>query len=173
MDIFQAALLCGAIVALALNYREPRAWCWILLGAADFIFTDLYQTHSWWWLPHPFVTGITDATVAVCLSLFGVNRWERFVRYAFMLSVLVSISRLAGWIETRYAYVVGLELCNWLALFVISGTGITRLVDEGVGSSMVGQDTRAGLGRALHRARTFLDSPGRPKGILARTFVRQ
>lgn len=170
MDIFQTALLIGAVFVAILNYNEKRALLWIAVGALNFTLTALYQDHALLWLPHPFVTGVADATTVILLATCGIYKWERFVRYAFMVSILVSIAFLLGWIPDRTSYVIGLEGCNWLALLVMGGSGIARLADERANSGVVVQGARTGVGRMLHRVRATFDATRQPKGVLARAL---
>lgn len=167
MSGYTLALLIGAVIVAAINYNLPRAALWIAVGALNFALTSLYF-HSGlapWWLPHAFVTGIADAVTAILLAIFGAHVWERLVRYCFMLSVLISMSMLLGWIPTEYAYRTGLELCNWLALLVMGGHGLLRLADD---RGLVEQDARAGARSIVHRARMVLDAPRQSTGVLAR-----
>lgn len=170
MDIFQTALLIGAVVVAAVNFNQPRALLWIALGAANFVLTDLYFYYAIPWLPHAFVTGVADAFLVILLATFGVHRWERFVRYAFALSVLLSMAYLLGWIPDRTSYAIGLEGCNWLALLVMFGTGVLRLADARVDHGFMGSGSRTGLGRYLHWARVVCDAERRPTGVVAKAF---
>lgn len=170
MDQFQTALLIGAIVVAAVNFKQPRALAWIAVGALNFILTDLYFYHAIPWLPHPFVTGVADAFLVILLATFGVHRWERFVRYAFALSVLLSMAYLLGWIPDRTSYAIGLEGCNWLALLIMFGTGVLRLADARADRGFVGSDPRAGLGRYVRRARMVFDAERRPTGVVAKAL---
>ena len=168
MDIFQIALLIGAVVVAALNWNQPRALIWIAAAAVNFALTDLYFYHAPVWLPHAFVTGVADATLVIFIATYGKYRWERMVRYAFQLSILVSVAFLLGWIPDQTSYAIGLEVCNWLALLVMGGAGIIRLADERFGGSMVGQGARSFAGRAFHWLRVLLDASRQPTGVLAR-----
>lgn len=170
MDVFQTALLIGAIVVATINYNQPRALFWIALAAANFAFTDWYFYHALSWLPHPFVTGVADAFLVIFLATYGIHRWERFVRYAYMLSILVSLSYLAGWIPNRTSYAIGLEGCNWIALLIMGSAGIARLIDAKSDRRVVGQSAGGAIGRGVHRVRDFWDAERRPKGVLAKAL---
>ena len=174
VDIFQIALAIGALVAAALNYNQPRALIWIAVGALDFVLTAFYQLHAIPQLPHPFVTCLVDGTVVALISIFGRLTWEIWVRRCFMLSMLMSILFLAHQgITTRYVYVTMLEVCNWLALLTIGGTGIMRLIDAGVDNSLSGLALSRYRCGALHRVRAFLDAPRRKATFLARQIARR
>lgn len=166
MDIYQTALLIGACIAALLNINQPRALVWIGVGAADFALTDLYYFHQIPWLPHPFVTGVADATVVIALATYGLHRWERLVRYAFIGMVGVSAAYLWGIIHDRTTYAEWLEVANWLALLFIGGTGMLRLLD----GFLVEQGSRSGAGGGLHSARRFFDAERRPKGVIAKAL---
>lgn len=171
MDEFQIALAIGAVVAVALNYGQPRAWLWVFVGAADFIATAIYQAYPLSTIPHAFVTCMVDGAVVALLSIYGRLGWEIWVRRCFMLSMLMSILFLSHYIPSVYAYVTLLEICNWLALLVIGGDGIARALDAHVDHRALGYGPRGLWGRAVHRARVHLDSP-RPASFLARAFTR-
>jgi len=168
MDIFQIALLIGALVVAVLNWNQPRALIWIAIGATEFALTDAYFYIAPAWLPHPFVTGVADATLVIVLATYGIHRWERWVRYCFMLSILVSMAYLLGWIPDRTSYAIGLEIANWLALLAIGGAGIARLADERFGSGLVGQGAWPAARRGVHWTRALFDAVRQPTGVLAR-----
>lgn len=129
MDQWEAALLIGAVLTAVVSISDHRALLWIALGAADFALTTTYARHAAPWMPAAFVTGIADASVTFLIIAIARTRWERALGYIFQGMVLVSFVRLAGLLESHFAYVVTLELANWAALFVIGGTAIVRRVD--------------------------------------------
>lgn len=129
MDVFQGALLAAAIAAALLSWNNPRGLAWIAVAAVDFVLCAFYQAAEPAVLPYPMFTGLVDATVCLVLYLVGRFRWEMWLFRIFQLSVLFSVLRLFGIIETTYLYVAMLELANWLALLVIGGTSLLRHVN--------------------------------------------
>jgi hypothetical protein len=134
VSIYQKALLGFAVVAAVISADDRRALLWILAGAADFIITTAYQRSGITTPPYPLVTGIADAVVCLALWWFWDRRWEKYLFLIFQLSVLISLFRLIRVIDTNYAYVTALEVCNYLALLVIGGTHLLGKVDVGLGS---------------------------------------
>lgn len=131
MDIFQNALLLGALGAALLCRKDRRALAWIAVGVGNFVLTSFYEAKGMPW--HPAFTGFVDASVCLAIYFFGRFRWEMRLWNVMQLSVLVSILRMVGVIDTHYAYVVALEVCNWLAILVIGGTRALQLVDRYLG----------------------------------------
>lgn len=150
MNEYHAALLIGAIVAAALSWREPRGVAWIVAGAASFIATAGYEAAGYAY--HPIITGFVDAGVWVLVYLFAAFRWEMWLYRIFQTSVLISLLRATGWIDSHTAYVVALEACNWVAIVVVGGTAAWGWIDARVGAH------RAAPGR-LRRAVASLYSP--------------
>lgn len=155
MDIWQGALLCGAVGTAVLCRKDPRALAWIAAGATNFVLTASYEAAE---LPyHPAFTGFMDASMCVGIYFFGKHKWEMMLWRVFQGSVLISILRLLGVIHSHYDYIVALEVCNWLALFVIGGTKALQLVDGNLGweRSYRGAHQRVHhLVRALREKRT-------------------
>lgn len=169
MDIFQTALLVAAVIVAAINYNQKRVLIWIAAGAVDFVLTDAYFYIAPPALPHPFVTGVADATLVILIATFGATLWERLVRYCFMASIFVSISFLWGWIPDETNYAKWLEICNYAALLIMGGTGILRLADDWLGWP-VGQVPRTFAGRNLRLARNLFDKARPPTGVIAKAF---
>ena len=153
MNEFQIALLIGAIFVSLISLHIPRAHIWILAGGASFVASTAYARFG---LPYPpAFTLACDA--AVCLSIYFLcsERWEEWLFRVFQLSVLVSLIYLAGPLTvggftitmSHYLYVVMLELCNWIALFLIGGTAVGEWVRRHEDSARI---YRTGH---LHRAR--------------------
>lgn len=131
MDIFQGALLVGAIGTAALCRKDKRALGWIAAGAANFVITAAYEAYG---LPyHPAFTGFADASLCLAIYFVGRYRWEMRLWNVLQLSVMVSILRMLGVIQSHYDYIVALEVCNWMALGVIGGTRALQLVDRNLG----------------------------------------
>jgi hypothetical protein len=173
MDIYQTSLLIGACVVALLNYNQPRALLWILVGAADFLWTNFYSFHPYAcvWVPYyetaclsyPFMTGMTDATVASVITTYRLYTWERFVAFAFIGSVAISVAYLWGSIPDHTMYVTWLEIANWIALLFMGSVGIVRLIDDFV----VGSHPRSVPGAGVRFARCYLDQKRRPTKVPA------
>jgi hypothetical protein len=123
MSEFQAALLIGLIVTGLISSRLPRAWLWLACGLASFVVSTAYARYG---LPHaPAFTLACDATVCLAVYFNGREQWEISGIYRiFQLSVLISLFRLSNIIVDQWIYIVALELLNWAALLLISGTSI-------------------------------------------------
>jgi hypothetical protein len=128
---FQAALMIGAALTALISINDRRALLWILVGVADFVLTTGYQRSGLTTPPYPWVAGLADGCVCLALILSWKYRWEKYLFLIFQLSVLVSLLRIVGLIDTNYAYVTALEICNWLALLLIGGTHLLERVDVG------------------------------------------
>lgn len=168
MTVYVWALLFGAVITAAINYNNRVVLRWLTIGAANFALTYLYYFHALSWLPHAFVTGVADAAFVIAIMMYRRQAWEKAVQYCFMLSVLVSMSKLLGWLPDQTSYGIALEVTNWAALLVMGGTGILRLIDEDDTGDVVGQVAWSRPRRALHRARMAIESPRRSEGVLAR-----
>lgn len=179
MDKYQTTLLIGACIVALLNYSQPRVLLWVLAGALDFLYTGWYQFHQFACvyvpyfqetacLSYPFMTGVTDATVAGVITTCGLYRWERWVGYVFIGSVGISAAYLFGAITTNFDYVKWLEIANWLALLFMGGVGIVRLIDD----FAVGLHPRSVPGAGVRFARCYLDQKRRPKRIPAAALER-
>ena len=122
MPWYDAALLAGAVVAMSLSWKLPRASLWIILGALSFFLS--YQWHVAGW-PYPAVFG-ASTNLAVCFAIYAKAqlKYEMRVWNCFHLMIVIDLLYLSGWISSRYDYAVGLELANWLGIFVIGVAGL-------------------------------------------------
>lgn len=134
MSIFDTALLIGAIVAVLLNWKNPRAVGWVLLLALDFIASTLYWRSDW---PYPAAFGgFCDAAVCFVLYFASKQRWELWIWRLMQASVAVNIFYLSinlGLLRMDFpqdTYASLLELLNWLCLLLIGGVGILQLIGE-------------------------------------------
>lgn len=174
MNVYAAGLAIGAIAVAILNYNQPRALLWILVGATDYALTYRYGMLAlehpgaslFKWLPHAFASGVADAVVAIAIATFGVTRWERMVRYIFIVAISISVAHLCGKID-RVTHATLLDWTNGLALLFIGGAGIIRFVDD-----LVGSIPWSGSSGRLHRVRSFFDQEKRPEGVVAALFTR-
>lgn len=129
MSEYQIALLIGAFVTALISWHLPRARLWITAGALSFVVSTAYARYGF---PYPpAFTLACDAAVCLLVYARASEEWELRIYDAFRLSVLISLLRMLGLIETQWLYVVSLELCNWLALLVIGGTAILAGVAGG------------------------------------------
>lgn len=165
MDPYKTALLVGFLLTVWYCRRWPRALLWLVVGATDAVLTHLYFYVQTDWIPHPFLTGVTDALVAIAMATLGVTLWERLVRYCFVLSVGLSVCYLWGAISDRTVYAAGLELTNWMALAVIGGTYWLRRKDE----SCLESSPRSRLSSAIHCVWLALSKETKPTSVFIRS----
>lgn len=152
MNQFQLYLVIGALVATVISLNVPRAWIWILSGAASFAASTAYSRYG---MPYPSAFGIAcDSFVVLAIFHFSKLNYELVLWRIFQSMILINILYLAGLIGPKWAYVVALEVMNWAALLVISGTAISKRVDkhEG-GTGGVGINYLRGARLALQRER--------------------
>ncbi|MDO6967005.1 hypothetical protein [Rhizobium alvei] len=124
MSVWQFYLAIGALVALALSYRIPRAFLWVCAMALSFIASVAWQRSE---LPYyPAAVLAFDAMVCLLIDAFAKERWEAMLFNVYRISVGISILRLFSIIDNTTLYVVTLELCNWAALAVVIGTSLLR-----------------------------------------------
>lgn len=120
MDIFQIFLVVGAIVTLAAAWRLPNAALWIGVAAANFAIGSVWQHLG---LPlHTFTVMMLDAGVCILIYFLAREVWEENLYNLYRLSVLISILRLSGVVDSNMLYVIALELVNWAILALIGGT---------------------------------------------------
>lgn len=168
------ALLIGAAIVAAINYNRPRVLFWIVLGAANFSATYAYSYAAPWWMPHAAIVGLGDFFTAMTIDSFRRERWELWVQRCFAAGMLLSVAALFGWIGRIefgafvLSYGTLLEFTNWFALLFMGVDGILKLADERSPGMVVGQGARPGHRRLVHRARAFLESEKRARGVVAR-----
>lgn len=121
MNVFQFALLIGALLTLVTARNVKRADLWIFCGGASFILSAAYEAAGY---PHPpFVAMMADAAI-VCLPVYFLakRQWEVWFYRIFAGMVLWSLLFLADLTVGHYWYIVGLEAMNWAALLLINIT---------------------------------------------------
>lgn len=122
MNEFQLAIMAGAAVAAFASRKLPHAWLWISLGAANSVACNIFYAYN---LPYPAAfTLACDALMCLTIHWFAKERWELGLFLIYQFSVLISILRLASFIDGEDTYRLTLELINWAALFMIAGTAI-------------------------------------------------
>ncbi len=120
MDSFQFALLIGALVTTIAAWRLPHAALWVAVAAANFAAGSIYQHLG---LPHhTFAVMMLDAGVCILIYFLAREVWEENLYNLYRLSVLISILRLSGVVDSNMLYVIALELVNWAILTLIGGT---------------------------------------------------
>jgi hypothetical protein len=113
----QIALFGAAVFVATVSWRLPHALLWIAAGAGSFVVSTAYARYG---LPHPaFATVMCDSVVCLLIYFFYKREWELRIGYLFQLSILLSLGHLTEVIQSHYAYVIGLEAINWLALLLI------------------------------------------------------
>lgn len=147
MNEFEIILAIGALVTAYIARGLPRAWLWIAAGALSAAASSAYWNYG---LPHHGAFTLACDSL-VCLSIYfgGREQWETRLYNVFQFSVLISILRMAGFLDYGVIYAGMLELCNLAALVLITGTAIL----DGVAD----EDRSFGdWGRNLRRARVAL-----------------
>ncbi|OVE94433.1 hypothetical protein B7W85_12850 [Allorhizobium ampelinum] len=120
MNNFQAALALGAGAALIVSLHIPRAWLWIALGVASFVLSTAYARAG---LPFPEAFAIAcDMVVVLFIYHLGKEKWEMRLWRIFQTMILLNLLYLWGVIGPHSAYIIVLEILNWIALIVIVGT---------------------------------------------------
>lgn len=150
------SLLIGALVAIALSWRQPRAFLWIVLAACDYAASVTY-----WRAGLPYAEGFAGLCDAlVCLSIYFIarERWELGVYRLFQISVAVNTLFLAGNLGIFYrididAYSILLEALNWLTILLIGGTGVAQWVGTPIAAARRPWDRFRGALRSLREAR--------------------
>lgn len=152
IDGWQLSLLAGAIVTVIVSTNVNRAALWVFLAGASFIVSTAYARAE---LPFPpFFTMMADATVCLVIYFLASRQWEVWLFRAFQASVLISLLYLVGFIGPHYWYIAALELVNWIALILISGTAFLQWM--GSGHEMGSRGRWAGR---IRRARDACFSP--------------
>lgn len=129
MSTWHIALMIGASIAAVINYTQPRAIYWILIGAMNFAACVLYYDYG---LPYPAAfAALLDVGFVLLLYFKGRYFWETtLLRSLFLLSIVLNWLRLTELVASQRLYAMALEGVNWLALLVIGGVGILTLVDH-------------------------------------------
>ena len=157
----------GAIVVSLISWKNPRGIVWIWVAALSYINATIA-----WRMNLPYaeaITGMGDACFCLAIYFGGRYRWEGALWRIYQTSVAISIFYLAGNIHVfpviakvdHVVYAVLLELCNWLALLVIGGTGALQWF----GASNVRADR---VGNYLRAARMAIRKVRRTPSFLAK-----
>lgn len=129
MNIWQFALLMGALLTLFFARNVKRADLWIFCGGASFIISAMYEAAGY---PYPpFVAMICDSAL-VCLPVYFLakRRWEVGFFRIFQAMVLWNLLYLSGLTVPHYWHITGLEILNWIALLLINVTAYLQRADN-------------------------------------------
>jgi hypothetical protein len=122
MNEFEIILAVLAVFTAIIARNLPRAWLWIAAGALSFAASSAYWKFG---LPHHGAfTLVCDSLVCLSIYFLGREQWETRLYNVFQFSVLISILRMAGFLDYGVVYAGMLELCNLAALLLIGGTAI-------------------------------------------------
>lgn len=148
-NLWAYSILILSVIVMAISWRVPRAWLWILALMADFIATSLfwdYGNHAF----HPLFTLACDASVCLACHVYAQEKWELGFFLAFLSSVFISLLKLSGLIPNSVIYASFLEVFNYCALILIGGMGILDMISRHDGHYL------RPLSRRLHSARNTL-----------------
>lgn len=121
MNIFQLALLFGAIAATAASWKPlPRAKWIIALMTVMFILPTAYSRFGGD-MP-ALIVAMCDISIIVLIICIGKDAWEDKIAYIFFFSALTSVVELTGFGWPHWFYVLLLEGWNWAALALITVT---------------------------------------------------
>lgn len=126
MDPYVAALAIGAVVVALMLRHDRRAVAWVVAGAVAFAVTYIYAVAGGW--RPPVIKTLVDAGLCLGVYIFGCYRWEMLLWRVYQASILISIMHLFGAVPDHTSYIIGLEACNWAALFVIGTGGLSRTI---------------------------------------------
>jgi len=126
MQWYHFSLIAAALIAGAAAWNVPRAWIWLLAGAASFVVSAM------WWragLPYgAFVGAVTDAMIVIAIHVYGRRNWEMKVAQCFLAMMLVDIMQLFGVVQAGIVYSSVQEAINYIAMIVIFTTGAAQWV---------------------------------------------
>lgn len=159
MDPAKWALVYGAVTIALLSWRVRHSWLWIGFGAMNFALTAGYEKFGFP-MP-PFFTAMCDAAMCLAIFRYAEQQWEIWLFRLFQGSVLAGIvyfvmAHVIGDTSGHLAYVIVLEIINWLALLTIGGTAVL----ERAGGH--GSLAHALLGRRVSRAHRAVRAPREP-----------
>lgn len=126
------ALIVGALVCLFLTRNTPRCWMFLGAGAASFVASSLFWdfASSHMKVLHPVFTFLCDAMVCAFVSAAARQKWEIGFLLIYMTSAFISLLKIPGFVPEGLMYAAMLELCNWAALFLIGGVGLTDMLNK-------------------------------------------
>ena len=151
MHPYDLPMIIAAVLAFIASSHIPRAWRWIIFGAASIIASRLYWAAE---LPHPsFVAAMCDALVCIAIDKWAREEWEQKLYRVFQAQVLVNLIFHVG-IGTQFIHAISLEILNWTALGIIGGTSAMDWVRRhGSFSGSYWRDRVSGLVGRLRSAR--------------------
>lgn len=155
MNVFQIALLIGAVITALISYNLPHALLWICLAGANVVVCDIFYSYD---LPYPAAfTLAADALLCLLIHWLATEKWEIGIYIIYCISVLVSVLKLWGALPSDYIYRTLLECINWAALFLITGTAILGKV--GASGSFFSYNWRGYVWGAYHYLRRPRKTP--------------
>lgn len=122
MSVWQFSLAIGALISAVVAMKLPRSSMWIAIMAGNFILCTVYA-RSGLSYPPAFTLAL-DTLTCLAIDYYAREKWELRLFNIYQISVLISVLRLFGIVDSKYIYVLSLELCNWLALLLIGGTAV-------------------------------------------------
>lgn len=151
MTIYQMALLIGAIITVAIAHQVPRAMWWVLALALSFVLSTMWQEFG---LPHREAFGtVTDLAIVAVMYVYAMQRWELWVMNCVILMILfnwIYALRYAGLdVLPHYWLITGLEVANWMAIIIISATGLLERQTDDMG--VANSDLDIGWADRCHR----------------------
>lgn len=125
-------LIVAATVVLYVTKNTPRCWMFLGAGAVSFIASGLFwdMASPELRLLHPFVTFLCDALVCSFVASVARQKWEIGFLLIYMTSAFISLLKAPGFIPEGVMYAAMLEFCNWAALFLIGGVGLTDMLTK-------------------------------------------
>lgn len=167
MSVWQFSLAIGALAALVFaqimkqqveddnrllkRTGVKRSTVFVFMMVACFVASVAWQRAE---LPyHAAAVLAFDAALCLSIDALAKEKWEAMLFNVYRLSVLLSVSRLFGFIDNTTLYVIGMELCNWVAIALVIGTATVRM------EPVHGDVLRNSWARNIHRLNVYLRSP--------------
>lgn len=127
MAWYHIVLLSVWALAVALAWNVPRAVFWLSLGALSYVSSAMWHNAG---LPYgTFYGAATNLLICYGLWIYADQRWEMRLWNLFHLMLMVDILYMTGAIADHLIFAEALELINFLAMLLISGTGIVERAD--------------------------------------------
>lgn len=151
MTIYQFALLVAALLTVAVSHHVPRALWWVGALFLSFVSSTIWQESG---MPHrEFFGTATDLAIIVAMWIWAKQRWELWVMNCVILMILLNWIYALRYIGidviAHYWLITGLEVSNWIALVIISVTGLLERQTNDVG--MANSNLDLGWADRCHR----------------------
>lgn len=148
LEWYHVTLIIMALAAGIAAWDVPRAVLWICLGALS------YATSAWWHnMGFPYATlygACTNFAICVLLAWLATTKYELWVFNAFILMLVIDALFVAGFIGSRFAFAVSLEIVNAAAMLLIMATGVSDRIARHEGQSV--GDHHPGIAHLCNRA---------------------